>query len=67
MTHSTMFAGMLILRVREHFWFEHLAVSCFSEHLCCCVVYFSGASMSTNAVMALQLQLWNFHDLQTAL
>lgn len=61
-----MFAGMLILNVREYFWSEHLAVSYFSELLSCCVVYFSGASMSTNAVMALQLQQWNFHDLQAA-
>lgn len=64
MTHSTMLAGILILSVREYFWFEHLAVSCFPEHLSCCLVYFSGAPVSTNAVMAPQLQLWNFHGLQ---
>lgn len=57
---------MLILNIREYFWSEHLAVSYFSQHVSCCVVYFSGASMFTNAVMALEWQLWNFRDLQAA-
>lgn len=62
MAHSTVFAGMLILL--ENIF--GLAVGYFPEHLSSCVVYFRGASVSTNAVMALQLQLWNFHDLQAA-